>query len=339
MALGLSFLEVTYFFGGQFRDPAFTGRKKCQAHDSNLLRKNEEGCQTGMDKLLNMNEGVAGRFYMDIDTLACLFSDMAHQLRYRGEFPRSPQHTTATKWRAAWDKFVDETIEKIWQQYWCRKIKQGWTYPSCLRQSVLLDHAFPLPEDDPQYRPPGRFIENWAGMLDEERPVREEAVPQAPAGAGKEVTPAVPGVPGGIKPDVVVEQVTEEMADGEIMCLYDSANDPTFCPARPSEPTPEEALAQLLTRGQATTGSVQEAPSHHEDEHECSADSDMRESMEGLSLGAVLSWWLGPPPETQPDVEHSTEEASTQQDLNKLRRPDGRSRQLNQAWRDTAEYE
>ena len=65
----------------------------------------------------------------------------------------------------------------------------------------------------------------------------------------------------------------------------------------------------------------------------------MWESMEGLSLGAVLSQWLGPPPETQPDVEHSAEEASTQQDLNKLRRPDGRSCQLNRAWRDTAEYE
>ena len=65
----------------------------------------------------------------------------------------------------------------------------------------------------------------------------------------------------------------------------------------------------------------------------------MRESMEGLSLGAVLSQQLGPPPEAQPNVEHSTEEASTQQDLNKLRRPDGRSRQLNRAWWDTAEYE
>ena len=244
-----------------------------------------------------------------------------------------------TKWKAAWDKFVDETIEKIGQQYWCRKIKQGRTYPSCLWQLGLLDHAFPLPEDDPQYRPPGRYIENWAGMLDEERPVKEEAVPQAPTRAGKGATPAAPGAPGGIEPDMVVEQVTEETADGEITCLYDSANDPTFCPARPSEPTPEEALAQLLTRGQATTGSVREPPSHREDEHECSMDSDMRESMEGLSLGAVLSQWLRPPPETQPDVEHCTEKASTQQDLNKLRRPDGCSRQLKRAWRDTAEYE
>ena len=176
-------------------------------------------------------------------------------------------------------------------------------------------------------------------MLDEERPVKEEVVPQAPARAGEEATPAAPRVPGGIEPDVVVEQVTEETADGEITCLYDSANDPTFCPARPSEPTPEEALTQLLTRGQATTGSVREPPSHRENEHECSADSDMRESMEGLSLGAVLSQWLGPPPETQPDVEHSAGEASTQQDLNKLRGPDGHSRQLNRAWRDTAEYE
>ena len=71
---------------------------------------------------------------MDVDTLAPLYSDMAYQLRYLGEFPRLPQHTTATKWKATWDKFVDETIEKIGQQYWCRKIKQGRTYPSCLWQ-------------------------------------------------------------------------------------------------------------------------------------------------------------------------------------------------------------
>ena len=167
----------------------------------------------------------------------------------------------------------------------------------------------------------------------------EEAIPQVAAETGEEVTPAVPRAPGGIEPDVVVEQVTEETADGEITCLYDSAKDPTFCPAQPSEPTPEEALTHLLSRGQAMTGLVQEPPIRREDEHECSTDSDMWESMEGLSLGTVLSQRLRPPPETQPDVEHSAEEVSTQQDLNKLRRPDGRSHQLNQAWRDTAEYE
>ena len=176
-------------------------------------------------------------------------------------------------------------------------------------------------------------------MLDEERPVREEAVPQVPAGAGEEATLAAPGVPGSIEPDVVVEQVTVETADGEITCLYDSANDPTFCPARPSESTPEEALTQLLTRGQTMTGSVREPPGRHEEEHECSKDSDMWESMEGLLLGTVLSQRLGPPPEAQPDVEHSAKEASTQQDLNKLRRPDGHSHQLNWALWDTAKYE
>ena len=34
-----------------------------------------------------------------------------------------------------------------------------------------------------------------------------------------------------------------------------------------------------------------------------------------------------------------TAASATQGDLNKLRRPDGHSRQLNRAWRDTAEYE
>ena len=86
----VEFTRDTYFFGGQFRDPALTGRKKRQAHDSNLLQKNREGRQTRMDELLSTNEGVAGCFYMDVDTLVCLYSDMAHQLQYRGEFLRSP---------------------------------------------------------------------------------------------------------------------------------------------------------------------------------------------------------------------------------------------------------
>ena len=65
----------------------------------------------------------------------------------------------------------------------------------------------------------------------------------------KRWTPAAPGAPGSIEPNVVVEQVMVETADGEITCLYDSANDPTFCQAWPSEPTPEEALAQLANQG------------------------------------------------------------------------------------------
>ena len=121
-------------------------------------------------------------------------------------------------------------------------------------------------------------------MLDEECPIREEVVPQVPAGAGEEATPAAPRAPGSIEPDMVVEQVMEETADGEITCLYDSANDPSFCPARPSEPTPEEVLAQLLTRGQAMTESFREPPSHHEDEQSVPKRRS-RSRSRGLSAG------------------------------------------------------
>ena len=59
----------------------------------------------------------------------------------------------------------------------------------------------------------------------------------------------------------------------------------------------------------------------------------------GLVAGCstVSAAWT--PSRDPADVEHSAEEASTQQDLNKLRRHDSHSHQLNWAWWDTAEYE
>ena len=66
-----------------------------------------------------------------------------------------------------------------------------------------------------------------------------------------------------------------------------------------------------------------------------------------LSLSAPLSARLGPVPAALPNLTQqaaasttsTTATSMTQEDLDKLRRPDGRSRRLNRAWRDTAEYE
>ena len=71
---------------------------------------------------------------------------------------------------------MDETVEKIGQQMFCQKRKLGRPYPVCLRNAGYLDHAFPLPTDDPQYRPPGPYQEDWAGTLDDERDRGREPV-------------------------------------------------------------------------------------------------------------------------------------------------------------------
>ena len=150
MALGLSFLEVTYFFGGKFRDKCFTGQNKPQhRHDKKLVCSNGKGHLTAMEELLMMNEGIAGHFYMDVDILSTVYQYMADQLWFMGEFPRG-KHTMAKTWHKAYEKAVDETIERIGQQLFCQK-KLGQPYPVCLRSAGYLDHAFPLPADDPQY--------------------------------------------------------------------------------------------------------------------------------------------------------------------------------------------
>ena len=86
--LGLSFLEAAYFFGGEFRDECFTGPKKQRhRHDKKLVHSNGEGRLTAMEELLTAKEGIAGRFYMDVDILSTVYGFVADQLRFKGEFP------------------------------------------------------------------------------------------------------------------------------------------------------------------------------------------------------------------------------------------------------------
>ena len=85
-----------------------------------------------------------------------------------GEFPRSEKHTLMRAWNRAYEKFIDETVNKIGQQYFCRRMKLGRVYLVCLHEAGYLDHVFPLPENDPQHRTPGTYDENWAGTLDKQ---------------------------------------------------------------------------------------------------------------------------------------------------------------------------
>ena len=52
-----------------------------------------------------------------------------------------------------------------------------------------------------------------------------------------------------------------------------------------------------------------------------------------------MSGRLGPVPGALPNLAQQAATPTTQEDLNKLRKSDGRSRQLNKTWKDTAEYE
>ena len=40
-----------------------------------------------MEELLITNEGIAGRFYMDVDILLTVYLYMVDQLQFMGEFP------------------------------------------------------------------------------------------------------------------------------------------------------------------------------------------------------------------------------------------------------------
>ena len=302
-ALGLSFLEVAYFFGGEFRDKCFTGQNKPRhRHDKKLVRQNGEGHLTAMEELLTTNERIAGRFYMDVDILSTVYQYMADQLRFMGEFPRG-KHTSAQNWHKAYEKAVDETIEKIGQQLFCQKKKLGRPYPVWLRSAGYLDHAFPLPTDDPQYRPPGPYQENWAGTL-------EDATVAAEASRG---------------PDVIVEEEREE----EIEMIYDSTNDLTAA-CHQSEMSATESLADILKSSATETGDPEELPSHRlasgGDLGNLSTDSEMKEVMGELSLSAPLAARLGPAPAALPNLAQQatapatpmTATSATQGDLDKL---------------------
>ena len=267
--LGLSFVEAAYFFGGEFRDECFTGpNKPRQRHDKNLVRSNGEGHKTAMEELLTTKEGIDGHFYMDVDILSTVYLLVADQLRFKGDFPRG-RHVSAKSWNKAYEQAVSETVDKIRQQMFCQKKKLGRPYPVCLRDAGYLDHAFPLPTDDPQYRPPGPYREDWAGTPDEE----EEG-----AGAG------------GGNPDVVVEE------EYEIEMVYDSMNDPqAACNQATSLPekTPAQGLAELLKSSVSSETPPKRCQSRRStsggDSGNLSTDTKMKEAMGDLSLSADLA--------------------------------------------------
>ena len=132
--------------------------------------------------------------------------------------------------------------------------------------------------------------------------------------------------------------------------IYDSTNDPTAA-CHQSEMSAAESLADILKSSATETGDPEEPPSRRSasggDSGNLSTNSEMKEVMGELSLSAPLAARLGPASVALPNLAQqamapatlTTATSATQGDLDKLRRPDGRSRQLNRVWRDMAEYE
>ena len=147
-ALAMSFLEIAWFFGGQFRDEKMTNKWHCQFNNA-LAAKNSAGKKDGMTELLTVEEGIFRQFFMDTDILSSLYYDIHNQQRPIGDMPCRAQHTTAASWKKAINKFVEETCDIIKGHYHCRIIKNGQIYPGCLRAHGYIDYTSPLLPDDP----------------------------------------------------------------------------------------------------------------------------------------------------------------------------------------------
>ena len=127
----MSFLEIAWFFGGQFHDEKMTS-KQCHRFDDALAAKNGAGKKDGMTELLMVEEGIFRQFFMDTDILSLLYYDIHNQQRPIRDMPHGAQHMTAVSWKKAVNKFVEETCDIIKGHYHCRIIKNGRIYPGCL---------------------------------------------------------------------------------------------------------------------------------------------------------------------------------------------------------------
>ena len=114
-----------------------------------LAAKNGTGKKDRITELLTVEEGIFGRFFMDTDILSTLYYDIHNQQWPIGDIPCVLQHTTASSWKRAIDKFVKETCDVIQVHYHCRNVKNGRIYPGCLWLHGYIDYAFQLLPDDP----------------------------------------------------------------------------------------------------------------------------------------------------------------------------------------------
>ena len=209
-ALAMSFLEIAWFFGGQFCDDKMTN-KWCSQFDA-LAVKNGTGKRDGMTELLMVEEGIFRHFFMDTDILLTLYYDIHNQQRPIRDMPHGAQHTTASSWKKAINKFVKETCDIIQGHYHCRIVKNSGIYPRCLRPHSYIDYAFLLLSDNPHTNKSlaARMAVDAAMMVMSQQPQTPAPVTQSAPTRTSPVTQPLPETTG---LDVVVEEEIVEVED------------------------------------------------------------------------------------------------------------------------------
>ena len=130
--------------------------KWCYQFNDALATKNGAGKKDGMTELLTVEEGIFRQFSMNTDILSSLYYGVHNQQRPIGDMPCVAQHTTASSWKKAVNKFVEETCDIIQGHYHCHIVKNGQIYPGCLQPHGYIDYAFPLlPRWPPHQQNPG----------------------------------------------------------------------------------------------------------------------------------------------------------------------------------------
>ena len=155
-ALAMSFFEIS-----QLSDKKMTNKWHRQFNDA-LAAKNRAGKKDGMTELLLVEEGILGCFFMDTDILSTLYYDIHNQQRPIRDMPHAAQHTTASSWKRAVDKFVKETCDIIMGHYHCHIVKNSQIYPGCFGHPAILIMSFHCSPMIPT--PTNPWLQGWRRM-------------------------------------------------------------------------------------------------------------------------------------------------------------------------------
>ena len=146
--LAFSFLQVTKFFGAEFRDPCMSG-KVHQQYDHKAPSCWGLHLQDGMKELLSV--GIRSWHFMAIDMLSTFFMSIVHQQREVGKPYHNPKHM-AMQWKKAVDKAQDESANRLSKHLGMQTFISGRVYPACLQNTAYADYAFPT--QGPYYNQP-----------------------------------------------------------------------------------------------------------------------------------------------------------------------------------------
>ena len=111
--LAFSFVQVTKFFGAEFRDPRMSG-KVHQQYDHEVPSHQGPHLQDGMKELLSVS--IRSWHFMAIDMLSTIFMLIVHQQRKVGKPYCNPKHKHATQHAEAAQRAQTREIELATRQ-------------------------------------------------------------------------------------------------------------------------------------------------------------------------------------------------------------------------------